>query len=47
MNIMGLDSWEVNIGSGDGLVLSGDKPLPEPMLTQFFVTIWRHKATMN
>ena len=32
----------VNIGSGNDLVPSGTKPLPEPMLTQFYVTIWRH-----
>ena len=25
--------WSVNIGSGNGLVPSGNKPLPEPMLT--------------
>ena len=25
--------WKVNIGSGNGLVSSGNKPLPEPMLT--------------
>ena len=25
---------KVNIGSGNGLVPSGNKPLPEPMLTQ-------------
>ena len=25
---------KVNIGSGNGLVPSGSKPLPEPMLTQ-------------
>ena len=30
---------EVNIGSGDGLVPSGNKPLPEPMLTQIYVNI--------
>ena len=34
---------EINIGSGNGLVQSVDnegiKPLPEPMLTQFSVTI--------
>ena len=30
-----------NIGSGNGLVPSGNKPLPEPMLTQFFVALWR------
>ena len=33
---------EVNIGSGSGLVPSGNKPLPEPMLTQSLVTLWRH-----
>ena len=32
----------VNIGSGNGLVPSGNKPLPEPMLTQISVSIWRH-----
>ena len=26
---------QVNIGSGNGLVLSGTKPLPEPMLNKF------------
>ena len=30
---------EVNIGSGNGLVPSGNKPLPEPMLTQIYVTL--------
>ena len=30
-------SWEVNIGSGNGLV-----PLPMPMLTEIYVVIWRH-----
>ena len=30
-----------NIGSGNSLVPSGTKPLPEPMLTQIYV-IWRH-----
>ena len=27
-------------GSGNGLVPPGTKPLPEPMLTQFYVTIY-------
>ena len=27
----------VNIGSGNGLVPSGNKPLHEPMLTQIYV----------
>ena len=34
--------WGAHIGSGDGLVPSGNKPLPEPMLTQTYVAIWRH-----
>ena len=39
------NSWyrveaQVLIGSGNGLVLSGDKPLPEPMLGQFNITAW-------
>ena len=33
---------QVNIGSGNGLVPSGNKPLPEPMLTQIAVAIWCH-----
>ena len=32
------DIWYVNIGSGNGLVQTGNKPLPEPMLTQISVT---------
>ena len=37
--------WEVNFGSGNGLVPCGTKPLTEPMLTQICVTIWHHWAT--
>ena len=29
------------------VVLSGNKPLPEPMLTQICFAIWRHLATMS
>ena len=47
MTAMGLYLWLVNIGSGNGLVSSGNKPLPGPMLTQFYVAIWRRKATMS
>ena len=47
MNDTGLHWWLVNIGSGNGLVLSGNKPLSEPMLTHFSVAIWRHQATMS
>ena len=36
----------VNIASDDSLVLSGNKPLPEPMLTQTCVTLWHHQATL-
>ena len=32
----------VNIGSGNGLVPSGNKPLPEPVLTKISDVIWRH-----
>ena len=31
--------WWFNIGSGDGLVPSGKKPLPEPMLIQIYVAV--------
>ena len=34
---LGLHWWSVNIGSGNGLMPSGNKPLPEPMLTQISV----------
>ena len=47
MNVIGLLWWSVNIGSGNGLVPSGTKPLPEPMLTQISVAIWCHYATMS
>ena len=30
---------KVNIGSGNGLLPSGNELLPEPMLTQFYVAI--------
>ena len=36
MNINWLYQWEVNIGSGNGLVPSGNKPLHEPLLTQIY-----------
>ena len=41
MYVTGSYWWQVNIGSGNGLVPSGNKPLPEPMLTQIYVAIWR------
>ena len=36
------DYWSVNIGSSNGLVPSGNKPLPKQMLTQISVAIWCH-----
>ena len=32
----------VNIGSGNGLVLSGNKTLIDSMLTQIYIAIWYH-----
>ena len=32
-------SWQVNTGSGNGLVLSGKRSLPKPMLCQIYVAI--------
>ena len=32
--------WQVNIGSVNGLVPSGTKPLPEPMLANIYIAIW-------
>ena len=34
--------WYVNIGSGNGWVLSGNTLLPHPMLTLICVATWRH-----
>ena len=36
------DDKSINIGSGNGLALSGNKTLPEPMLTQIHDAMWRH-----
>ena len=38
--------WVVRLGSCNGLVLSGNKTLPEPVLTQIFVVIWPSWAIM-
>ena len=32
--------------SGKGLVLSGNKPLPEPMLIKSYDIMWQHQALM-
>ena len=39
--------WLDNIGSGNGLVLSGNEPLAEPVLTQIFIPIWCHLASQG
>ena len=37
INVTGPYWWEVNIGSGNGLVSSGNKPLPEPFMSPYDV----------
>ena len=37
----------VNIGSGNGLVPPGTKPLPKPLLTEFYVAIQHHKLILK
>ena len=41
--------WKVNLGSGNGLVPSDNKPLPKQMLTQICVAIWSlgHNELIN
>ena len=39
VNAIEAHQWEVNIGLGNGLVPSGSKPLPEPMLIYIYVAI--------
>ena len=34
--------WQVNIGSGNGLLQSGNKPLTEPALTHIIDAYMRH-----
>ena len=47
MNITEPHWWHVNIGSANDLVPLGNKPLPVPMLTKPYGTIWRHKDTVS
>ena len=37
---------DVNIGSGNELLPSGNKSLPEPMLSQIYVAAWCHYDTI-
>ena len=41
------DRSTLNIASGYGLVPSGNKPLPEPMLSQIYVAIWQASQGHN
>ena len=49
VNSMGAHLWQVKISSGNGLVLSGHRPSPEPMLTKVICQISRshRKKTWN
>ena len=47
MNVTRPYWWKFKTGSGDGLVPSGNKPLPGQMLTQIYVAIWGHWGTMS
>ena len=42
IKVTGLHWWPINIGSDNGLVPSGNMPLPELMLIQISVAIWCH-----
>ena len=44
---MPLSLTDVNIGSGNGLVPSGNKPLPESMLAQLNVAKWHHQTSTS
>ena len=37
----------INIGSDNGLVPTRSALLFEPMLTLFYIAIWRHQVTMS
>ena len=47
MNARGNLGWYVYIGSANGLVPSGKKPLPELILTKLFVAIRYREVPMN
>ena len=38
---------KVNIGSGNGMALSGKQSLPEPVFTKISDIVWYHKATIT
>ena len=41
------DLLQDNIGSGNGMVPSGTKPLHAPLLSKLYDAIWRHKSAMG
>ena len=47
INVTGLNWWSVNISSGNGLVPSGNKPLPELMMTMLTEANMRHSASVS
>ena len=47
MNVMESYWLHVNIGAGNGLLPSGNKSLPESMLTKLYVAIWPHQYAMH
>ena len=47
MNVTGSYWWQVNIGSGNGLVPSGNKPSPKQMLSQLYVVIWQGRNELT
>ena len=38
---------QFNIGSGNGLLPDGSKPLPKPIVAKAYDFVWRHKAIMG
>ena len=45
--INGSNCHQVNVGSGNGLVLSGNKPLPDLVMVEEYETIWSRSTTMS
>ena len=46
-NFMWPNSPSISVSSGNDLVSSGKKPLPEPVLTKIHDNMWHHQATMS
>ena len=47
VNASGPQWWYISIGSGNGLIPSGNKPFTEPMFAQIYIAKWRYLATMG